>query len=417
VGTAQALADRWVQQPIRNFMRLEASGGILLVSVTLVALVWANSGFGGLYHDLWHLDLGLALGSRTFSLSLHHWINDGLMAVFFFWVGLEIKREMLTGELASWRRAALPVMGALGGMVVPALLYLWLNHDGEAARGWGIPMATDIAFAIGILMLLGSRVPLGLKVFLTALAVVDDLGAVVVIAMFYTAELSLGHLAVGLVLLAGLWGLAQGGLRGRGVFTAVGLVVWILFLRSGVHATVAGVLTAMTVPHRVREEGPSPLERWEHELAPWVAYVIMPIFALANAGVVLHGAGITGALVSPIPLGILLGLFVGKQLGVFGFAWLSVKLGWAALPAGAGWRSLYGVAVLGGIGFTMSLFITNLAFSVSPGAGHAVPAHVDEAKLGILVGSLISALFGTLLLLLATRKAGGDLEDSSHADA
>jgi NhaA family Na+:H+ antiporter len=393
---------RPLPRPIRDFIQAEASGGILLLAATLAALIWANAAAAG-YHELWHRPLGLVFGERRAVMTLGHWINDGLMAVFFFWVGLEIKREMLTGELASWKRAALPIMGALGGMVVPAALYAALNAGGEGSRGWGIPMATDIAFAVGILMVLGSRVPTGLKVFLTALAVVDDLGAVIVIAMFYTAALSLDDLAAGCLLLGVLALLGRYGIRAWWFYLAAGVIVWVLFLRSGVHATVAGVLTAWTVPHRVR--GPSPLERWEHALAPWVTYAIMPVFALANAGVTLHPSGLAGQLLSPVPLGILLGLVVGKQAGILGFSWLAVRMGWADLPTGARWRIVHGVAVLGGIGFTMSLFITHLAFPEAragePPLGQ--PGLLDRAKLGTLLGSLISAVLGTLLLLAPGR--------------
>ncbi len=434
------LVNRWFRQPIVDFFETEASGGVVLIVATVLALLWANSAWGGSYHDLWHTYVGLSAGSWSLKLSLHHWINDGLMAVFFFFVGLEIKREVLTGELAGWKKAALPAMGALGGMVVPALLYVLLNPRGEGASGWGIPMATDIAFAIGILMLLGKRVPLGLKVFLTALAVVDDLGAVLVIALFYTAGLDWGSLGIGLGLVAVLFAAGQLGMRRRIFFALGGIAVWYFFLRSGVHATVAGVLVALTVPHKpargrrsfldaiddvtdtlwdrekrslpvtdeehesalqtvqdLADKAGSPLQHMEHELAPWVAYGVMPVFALANAGVELDAQALGRAFTDAVPQGILLGLVVGKQLGILAFSWIAVRLGWAGLPAGVGWRSLHGAAVLGGIGFTMSLFIANLAFGT--------PLLLEEAKMGILLASLISALLGTALLLTVPRPA------------
>ncbi len=428
------LAHRWFRQPIVDFFETEASGGIILILATAVALLWANSPWRDAYHDLWHAHAGLSFGNRGLDLSLHHWINDGLMAVFFFYVGLEIKRELLTGELASWRKAALPAMGALGGMLVPAGLYALVNAGGDGAAGWGIPMATDIAFAIGVLMLLGKRIPLGLKVFLTALAVVDDLGAVLVIAVFYTAGISWWHLLAGIGVLALMTVAARLGMRRRLFFAAAGIVVWYLFLRSGVHATVAGVLAALTVPHAVAkgrrefvdrmdevtdailereergapvtdeehevalqtvhdlaEKAGSPLQHMEHQLAPWVAYGVMPVFALANAGLEIDAGALGRGLADPVPQGILLGLVAGKQVGVFAFSWLAVRLGWARLPSGVNWRSLHGAAVLAGIGFTMSLFIANLAF----GAG----ALLEEAKMGILLASAVSALAGAALLL------------------
>jgi NhaA family Na+:H+ antiporter len=428
------LAHRWFRRPIVEFFETEASGGIILILATAVALLWANSPWRGAYHDLWHIHAGVSFGSRGLDLSLHHWINDGLMAVFFFYVGLEIKRELLTGELASWQKAALPAMGALGGMLVPAGLYALLNRSGDGAAGWGIPMATDIAFAIGILMLLGKRIPLGLKVFLTALAVVDDLGAVLVIAVFYTAQLSGWHLLAGVGVLALMAVAGRLGMRRRLFFAAAGIVVWYFFLRSGIHATVAGVLAALTVPHAVAkgrrefvdrmdevtdgilereergapitdeehevaletvhdlaEKAGSPLQHLEHQLAPWVAYGVMPVFALANAGLAIDAGALGRGLADAVPQGILLGLVAGKQVGIFAFSWLAVRLGWARLPAGVSWRSLHGAAVLGGIGFTMSLFIANLAF----GAG----ALLEEAKMGILLASAVSALAGAALLL------------------
>ena len=442
---------KWFRKPILDFLETEASGGIILVAATVVALVWANSRYGPAYHDLWQLVFSLGWGESLLSLSLHHWINDGLMAVFFFYVGLEIKREVLTGELASWKKASLPCTAAVGGMIVPALLYVMFNAGTEGVRGWGIPMATDIAFALGILMLLGKRIPLGLKVFLTALAVVDDLGAVMVIAIFYTAELSLTYLGMGLALVLLLFLLGRAGKRRRLIFVGLGILVWYFFLMSGVHAAVAGVLVAMTIPHKVEKgrkefltqldgitdelydperaqtpvseevqiaalqtirglinKAESPLQRLEHELHPIVAYGIMPIFALANAGVVFQMSAVTSVFQSPIPLGILAGLVIGKQVGIFAFSWAAVRIGWASLPRGVNWVKLYGVAILGGIGFTMSLFIANLAFGTAHGEteGHG-SVLIDQAKLGIILASTISAILGVVVLLGASRSGNG----------
>ena len=435
---------RWARAPLVAFIETEASGGLVLMATMVAALVWANSPWAGSYHDFWHAHFHVALGGLELDLSVAHWINDGFMAVFFFLVGLEIKRELISGELASARRAALPIMAAVGGMVVPALLYFAWNSTGPESRGWGVPMATDIAFALGVLALLGDRVPLGLKVFLTALAIVDDLGAVLVIAVFYTDALSFPHLASGLALIAGLFLLNRFGVRRVGVYISVGVVVWYLFLESGVHATIAGVLVAATIPHHViydrarftrrirtaldvldhqpdpgtdedevqrevameivheaTERWGSPLHRLEHHLAPWVSYGIMPVFALANAGVPIDPGGFLGLFRESVPLGIVLGLFVGKQIGVFAFSWVAVRLNLAALPEGATWRSLYGVGVLAGIGFTMSLFVANLAFDD--------PQLLEAAKVGVLTASLLAGVVGSAVVALTgprKRRAG-----------
>jgi NhaA family Na+:H+ antiporter len=425
----------WLRRPFAEFFRIEASGGILLILATLAALIWANSSAGDTYQEFWHTYVTIGAEGFKLKLTLAHWINDGLMAIFFFLVGLEIKRELLAGELASPRRAALPMMAALGGMVVPALLYTMVNRGGPGAPGWGIPMATDIAFALGILLLLGKRVPLGLKVFLTALAIVDDLGAVLVIALFYTSELSLGYLGIGIGLVGFLFLLNRSRVRVMPLYIGVGIVVWLMFLKSGVHATIAGVLVATTIPDRViydrdkflrrvreiadyvereasgtaqedaherelamqaltraGERWSSPLQRMEHALAPFVAYVIMPVFALANAGVRIDFGTFFATLGEAVPLGIILGLVVGKQVGVFLFSWIAVKTGLAQLPQGVGWRKIYGAAALAGIGFTMSLFIANLAFT---------DAHIlDTSKVGILSASFIAAILGTVMLVV-----------------
>ncbi|HEX2091090.1 MAG TPA: Na+/H+ antiporter NhaA [Longimicrobiaceae bacterium] len=422
-----------ILSPFQRFAQTESSGGIVLIVCTAVALFWANSPWAASYHHLWETELALDFGGQRMALSLHHFINNGLMAVFFFLVGLEIKREVLVGELASARRAALPIAAALGGMVVPALIYAALNAGGPGARGWGIPMATDIAFALGVLALLGPRAPLSLKVFLAALAIADDLGAVLVIAVFYTSELSWPALGAAALLLAGLVGTNRLQVRHPGVYLLLGIALWVAFLRSGVHATVAGVLTAMTIPARTRidteeflrrgrelmdefddagtegrdvltnhrqqavvqameqacEAAQSPLQRIEHDLGPWVAFGIVPLFALANAGVHLSG-DFVAALEHPVTLGVILGLVLGKPIGITLFSWLAVRARLAALPGGISWRALHGVSWLGGIGFTMSLFVTTLAF----GSGELV----NEAKVGILTASLLAGVMGWLLL-------------------
>jgi NhaA family Na+:H+ antiporter len=424
------IARKWLVSPFEAFTRTEASGGILLLLAAVVAMVWANSPLAESYFSLWSTTLTVGVGDAALSKPLQLWINDGLMALFFLLVGLEIKREVLVGELSSPRQAALPLAGAVGGMVVPAAFYVAFNLGTPTLDGWAVPMATDIAFALGIMALLGSRVPTALKVFLTALAIADDLAAVLVIALFYTADLALLPLAAtGLILLL-LVGLNRAGVRHPGIYLAVGAALWLAVLKSGVHATVAGVLLAMTVPARRKmdlptfarragevldlleaEEGkrPSPeamdavhglevacsdldtpLARLEHGLHPWSAYLIMPVFALANAGVAI-GSESLGGLTSSAGMGVVAGLFLGKQIGVTGFAWLAERMGWASRSEGVSWRQVHGVACLCGIGFTMSLFIAGLAFP----AGSPV---LDGTKLAIVVGSLLSGLLGWTLL-------------------
>ncbi len=373
----------------------EAAGGVILATLALLALLVSNSPLAALYDQLLRTTLEIRLGDLGLEKPLLLWINDGLMAVFFFLVGLEIKREMVEGELSTAKRAALPVIAAIGGMVAPAIVYAAINSGNpEAMRGWAIPAATDIAFAIGVLALLGTKVPTALKVFLLGLAIIDDLGAIVIIALFYTETISLAAAAVAA---AGIAGLAM--LNGRGVtrlapYVLVGLVVWVAVLKSGVHATLAGVVVALFVPlyGERGEEAVSPLKDTEHALAPWVQFGILPAFAFANAGVPLHNLSLD-ALTAPIPLGIALGLFVGKQVGILGFVWAATRTGLAELPAGADWRQMHGVALLAGIGFTMSLFIGGLAF---PGTEHAA-----AVRIGVLAGSLISGLCGYLVLRAA----------------
>ena len=427
--------------PINEFLHKEASGGILLIICTVVALVWANSPWSDSYHHLWHTYINIDFGNvLNLNYSLHHWINDGLMAIFFFTVGLEIKRELLVGELSSMQKASLPIAGAIGGMVVPALLYVIFNSGGQGADGWGIPMATDIAFVVGIMALLGSRIPLTLKIFVLALAIADDIGAVLVIAIFYTAEISTTALIVAGVVLILLIVLNRLGTKSLIAYTILGIILWLAFLKSGIHATIAGVLLAFAIPASSRfntqefsdrvkhlinkfdetgehwknvlnnaerqhdvmaienscEKVLTPLQRFEHGLHPWVAFFIIPIFALANAGVTLAGLDVLNALFSPISLGIIIGLFIGKQVGIFAFSFFAVKMKFASLPEGVNWKNLYGAGVLAGIGFTMSLFIAGLAFSD--------PALLDLSKIGVLTGSLLSGIVGYLYLKSAPEK-------------
>ncbi|WP_439594961.1 Na+/H+ antiporter NhaA [Falsiroseomonas sp.] len=379
---------------LRTFMANEASGGLVLMGTALLALVVANSPLAPAYFG--------ALSSYIGPLSLLHWINDGLMAVFFLLVGLEIKREVLDGQLSTWSRRALPGIAALGGMLVPALIYLAFNASNPAAvRGWAIPAATDIAFALGVLSLLGSRVPTSLKVFLTALAIIDDLGAVAIIAVFYTGAISMLDLGLAVAVLAGLVAMNRAGVLKLWPYLLLGLVLWLLVLRSGVHATVAGVLLAFTIPLRPAPAAPdrvadSPLHRLEHGMHGMVAFLVIPIFGFANAGVSFEG--VTWAtLGNNLTLGVAMGLLFGKLIGVFGFAALTIRIGWAELPMGASWAQLLGVSLLCGIGFTMSLFIGLLAFAESQ-------LLQDQVKIGILMGSLAAGLSGWLLLRLAPRR-------------
>nr|WP_246520632.1 Na+/H+ antiporter NhaA [Microvirga arabica] len=378
---------------MRKFFDSEASGGIILMGVTIIALVIANSPLADAYFGL--------LKTYVFGLSVLHWINDALMAVFFLLVGLEIKREMLDGQLSTWPRRILPGVAALGGMVLPALVYLAITWDEPHLRqGWAIPAATDIAFALGVLAILGSRVPTSLKIFLTALAILDDLGAIIIIALFYTSDLSVMMLGAAALCLIALVAFNRFGIKSLVPYLAVGVVLWFFVLQSGVHATLAGVALALTIPlqdkpKETRAED-SPLHRLEHALHKPVAYGIIPIFGLANAGVSLSGLSLD-ALLSPLPLGIAMGLFLGKQVGVYAFSELAIRLNFADVPAGATRVQCYGVALLCGIGFTMSLFIGALAFPGQPELG-------DATKIGVLMGSMLSAIAGFLLLSIAPRE-------------
>jgi NhaA family Na+:H+ antiporter len=378
---------------MRRFFDSEASGGMILMGVTVVALAVANSPAAEVYFGV--------LKTYVLGLSVLHWINDALMAVFFLLVGLEIKREFLDGQLSTWPRRVLPGIAAFGGMVVPALVYVAVTWNEPALlRGWAIPAATDIAFALGVLAILGPRVPTSLKIFLTALAILDDLGAIVIIAIFYTGDLALPMLGLAGLAIAVLVGLNRFGVTAVLPYLGVGALLWFFVLKSGIHATLAGVALAMTVPlqdapKKTRDET-SPLHRLEHALQPWVAYAIIPIFGFANAGVSFGDLSIE-AILAPLPLGIALGLFLGKQAGVYAFTWAAIRLGLADVPAGATRLQCYGVALLCGIGFTMSLFIGALAF---PGQ----PDLVDATKIGVLAGSLLSALAGFLILRVAPRE-------------
>jgi len=382
-------------RPFQEFAKLEASGGILLIGCTVAALVWANSSWAGSYFHFWHMDLTFGRLGGLVAKPLHFWINDGLMALFFLLVGLEIKRETLVGELASFRKAALPIAAALGGMIVPGGLYVVFNHGGPGASGWGMPMATDIAFALGVLALLGDRVPTSLKVFLAALAIADDIGAVLVIAFFYTAQISWPSLGVGGLFFVALLAANRAGARHLLIYAILGVGLWLAFLQSGIHATVAGVLLAITIPARQRTASravltSNPMLRLEHALIPWNRYLIMPVFALANAGVAL-GAGAARSVVAPVSLGVICGLVIGKPIGIVLFSWLATRTRLAAMLDGIGWRQIVGVGMLGGIGFTMSLFIANLAFDEAPA--------LETAKVGILVASVVSGIAGAIVLV------------------
>lgn len=423
-----------IQRGFAQFAKLEVAGSIVLLCATVVALVLANSQAAEWYHHLWEIEIGVSVGDWHFGETLLHWIDDGLMALFFFVVGLEIKREVLVGELSSVRKASLPILAALGGMFVPALIYIAINRGGAGASGWGVPMATDIAFALGVLALLGSRVPTGLKIFLTALAIADDIGAILVIALFYTEGITLGWLGVGVVLLLLLVALNFLGVDDPLPYFLIAGIVWFAFLHSGVHATIAGVLVAFTIPAKARTEPvafvawargkldeievkdvpgshvlddpvqqhcafeiqeaarhtAAPLQRLEHMLLPFTNFLVLPLFALANAGVTLVNYDVGALLLEPVTVGVFLGLLVGKTVGITTFTWLAVRLRIADLPTSVGWGHVIGAGMLGGIGFTMSLFVSNLAFR-----GQLLQA---EAKLGIILTSVIAGVLGYLVL-------------------
>lgn len=429
--------------PLVVFFKQDIVAACLLLVSALAALIIANSPAAEWYHGLWHTHFGFSFGDFTLDLTLHHWINDGLMAVFFFVVGLEIKRELLVGELASFRKAMLPAVAAVGGMVFPALIYTALNFGTHTSRGWGIPMATDIAFAMGCLAMLGGRVPQAIGVFLVALAIVDDLGSVVVIAVFYTEKLATRPLLVGTSLIMLSYGLNRIGVRQIFPYVVIGAIVWFEFLESGVHATIAGVLGAFTIPATARYETPhffgrmstllqrftdaedyvnpllvnarqqqlvrsilrechhveAPLQRLEHALHPVCVTIILPLFAFASSGVTLDVSELSVILTQSVTLGVFFGLVVGKQTGIMVMSWIAVKSGLAELPKGIGWKHIYGLSWLAGIGFTMALFINELAFKAGPGIDpELMAAHVDETKIGVILASTLCGLVGYLFL-------------------
>lgn len=370
---------------IRSFFKTEAAGGVLLVMAAIAAMLIANSPVNELYQH--------ALHAYLFGMSLSHWVNDGLMAIFFLLIGLEVKRELIEGSLKSKEQALFPAIAALGGMLAPALVYTWFNSaDPTASQGWAIPAATDIAFALGIMALLGNRVPVSLKAFLLALAIIDDLGVIIIIALFYTSELSSLALGLGLLTAGGLYLLNRYNVTSLPPYLILGAILWFAVLQSGIHATLAGVMIGFAIPLRGKQAGSSsPLKHLEHRLHPWSTFAILPLFAFVNAGISLEGISLAG-LTSTLPVGVALGLFVGKPLGIFTFSWISVKLGMTKLPEGIDTRHIFAVSVLCGIGFTMSIFISSLAF------GHAHLILDNYARLGILIGSTAAALAGYIML-------------------
>jgi Na+:H+ antiporter, NhaA family len=446
-----------ILSPFERFLRQTTAGGIVLMGTTMLTLLVANSRWGGAFQHFWDQPLDLRLGAWQLDQSLHHLVNDGLMALFFLLVGLELKREMLVGELSSLRDAVLPVVAAIGGMLIPALIYLAFNPEGPSASGWGIPMATDIAFAVGILVLLAWRIPRNLIVFLTALAIADDLGAVLVIALFYTAQLDYEALGFGAAILTVLVLLNRGGIRHPLPYGLLGISLWLALLHSGVHATLAGIFLAFAIPARsyytpqqferrlekltqafrsetVNPETPddplsnhrmatiaesleeaanavqAPLQRMEHALQPWVAFGVIPVFALANAGIDFGEIQLAETLAQPVTIGVILGLVLGKFIGIGATSWLAVRLGIGRLPTGVEWRHIFGAAWLGGVGFTMSLFINQLAFPEAPWL-------LEQARFGILAASAISAVMGLIWLYFSSahiRKATESIPDRSH---
>jgi NhaA family Na+:H+ antiporter len=383
---------------IQDFLKLEAASGIILMLTAIAAMIIANSPLSPWYDLLLDIPVVVAVGTFEIAKPLLLWINDGLMALFFFLIGLELKREFIEGDLSKPGQVTLPAIGAVGGMIVPALCYAAFNYDDPAAlNGWAIPTATDIAFALGILAIIGTKVPLQLKVFLTSLAIFDDLGAIIVIAAFYTEQLSVLSLTVSAVMLALLFTFNRQGIVSTAPYIFIGIILWIAVLKSGVHATLAGVVLALFIPMKGNPGQPSPLKELEHNLHSLVAFIVLPVFAFANAGISFAGIGVD-QIMAPVPLGIILGLVVGKQLGVFGFCFVAIKLGFAKMPENVNWTLLYGVAALCGVGFTMSLFVGSLAFEQSS----ASPLFQD--RLGIVIGSVISGVLGYVLIKRAVKK-------------
>ena len=380
---------------VQAFMQLEASGGLVLMGVAILAMIAANTTLAPLYDSVLGTYITVGIGTFEISKPAILWINDGLMAIFFFLVGLEIKREVIQGELSSFDKAILPILAAIGGMAIPGLVFFYINSGTpENLVGWAIPTATDIAFALGILALLGSRAPVSLKIFLLAIAIIDDLGAIVIIAVFYTSELSTNALTLSMLGFAAAVALNRMGIQRTAPYLIIGILMWVFVLKSGVHATLAGVLIALTIPLKEKDGQKSLAYRMEHALHPWVAFLILPIFAFANAGVSLAGISLSD-LTQPLPLGIAAGLFIGKQIGVFGFTWIAVKSGLARLPEGVGWHHVYGVACITGVGFTMSLFIGSLAFGAAD--------TMNAVRLGVISGSILSGLFGFAVLRFAAK--------------
>jgi NhaA family Na+:H+ antiporter len=387
---------QYISKPFKWFFKLEAASGLVLLIAAILALFISNSNLSSLYFETLEKYLFIGINDFGLKLSVHHWINDALMAIFFFFVTLEIKREFLQGELSNIKQALLPIIAAVGGMVVPALFYIVINYgNAETINGWAIPSATDIAFSLGILSLLGSRVPISLKVFLTALAIIDDLGAILIIAFFYSGDLSIPYLSLILISYILLLVLNKFSVKIFTPYLIIGLCMWFFTYKSGIHATIAGVLLASTIPHRLKDHDFSLLVKLEHGISPYVAFIIMPIFAFANAGVNLEGLSLA-SLLNPVPLGILMGLFFGKQIGVLLFSYVSVKFKFADMPNNSNWLSIYGVSILTGIGFTMSLFVGNLAFVENT-------QYIDGVKIGVLSGSLLSTVFGYFLLLISAK--------------
>tara|TARA_Y100000590_G_scaffold116761_1_gene133270 strand:- start:3641 stop:4813 length:1173 start_codon:yes stop_codon:yes gene_type:complete len=387
----------YLTSPFKWFFKLEAASGLVLLISAIIALIISNSSYSEIYFSTLNEYLFIGINNFGLKLSVIHWINDALMAVFFFFVTLEIKREFLQGELSNIKQALLPIIGAVGGMLVPALVYIYINfNDPITFNGWAIPSATDIAFSLGVLSLLGSRVPLSLKVFLTALAIIDDLGAILIIAVFYSGDLNIKYLSLMLLGFLFLLILNKFNIKKFVPYLIIGILLWDFTHNSGIHATIAGVLLAITIPHRKKEKDFSLLVKIEHSISPYVAFGIMPLFAFANAGVSLEGLSFS-SLLDKVPLGIVLGLFLGKQLGVFIFSYLAIKLNIAQMPNNSNWFNFYGVGVLTGIGFTMSLFVGNLAFAENL-------QYIDGVKIGVLTGSLLSTLFGYFLILLTPNK-------------
>jgi len=387
----------YITAPFKWFFRLEAASGLILLIAAIIALIVSNNNLSENYFEL--LNTHILIGTKNFGLELSilHWINDALMAIFFFVVTLEIKREFIHGELSKPKQALLPIIGAVGGMALPALIYVIINFEtGHTLRGWAIPSATDIAFSIGVLSLLGSRIPVSLKVFLVALAIIDDLGAIIIIAFFYSNELQYTYLILMLVAFISLLVLNKFGVKKFVPYLLVGLFLWYFTHGSGIHSTISGVLLASTIPHKNDEKDYSLLLKLEHLLSPYVAFGIMPLFAFANAGVVVKDMSLS-TIMNPVPLGIICGLFIGKQLGVFIFSFVSVKLKLAEMPTNSNWLKFYGVGILTGIGFTMSLFVGNLAFA-------DYNNNLDGVKIGVLTGSFLSALIGYLMLLVVTKR-------------